>query len=219
MRQKVFIGGLGALTPIIASLLVVDLRVLSVDITAAAVIAYLVRVILLFYLGGIVAFLHRDENNAVKLFELGIAAPALITGMIAGVQRDIPKNPKSSSAWIQTVHAQSPAAVTVGPFKKFTYPAESLGEQIQRGLFGKMSERVCFVIAGSYLKLEAAGTFAEKYKKKGFDAEVYEPYGDNPYYAVVIGSNLTRKDAMKLRQRAINSGLPKDTYLWSFPDD
>jgi hypothetical protein len=36
----------------------------------------------LFGVGGIVAYLHEDEQKSFKLFELGIAAPALITSLI-----------------------------------------------------------------------------------------------------------------------------------------
>ena len=79
IRKKIMIGGLGALTPVIMNLLIVDLNVLLVKFTSLAFIGYVIRVIILFYLGGLVAFLHKDENSPIKIFELGIIAPALIT--------------------------------------------------------------------------------------------------------------------------------------------
>lgn len=78
IHNKVLIGGLGALTPIIMNLLVVDLENLLLGITALAVIAYVIKVAILFYIGGLVAYLNKDENKPVKLFQLGIYAPAMI---------------------------------------------------------------------------------------------------------------------------------------------
>ena len=60
--KKILIGGLGALTPIIMNLLVIDLEVLLLNVTLFAVLGYTIRVIILFYLGGITAFLHKDEH-------------------------------------------------------------------------------------------------------------------------------------------------------------
>ncbi|MEK6545114.1 MAG: hypothetical protein AAB257_04845 [Nitrospinota bacterium] len=61
-RQKIIIGGLGALTPIIMNLLVVDINVLVINLTIFAFIGYTIRVAIFFYLGGLVAFLHKNEK-------------------------------------------------------------------------------------------------------------------------------------------------------------
>ncbi|MCK5533945.1 hypothetical protein KAI68_02430, partial [bacterium] len=89
--KKIMIGGLGALTPVIMNLLIVDLDVLLVNLTFLAFIGYFIRVVVLFYLGGITAFLHKNENSAIKIFELGIVAPALITAMINAGHVEVPK--------------------------------------------------------------------------------------------------------------------------------
>lgn len=77
-RDKILIGGLGALTPIIMNLLVIDLEKLLINITVISVIAYIIKVAILFYIGGIVAYLNKDEQKPIKLFQLGIYAPAMI---------------------------------------------------------------------------------------------------------------------------------------------
>jgi len=77
-RDKILIGGLGALTPIIMNLLVIDLEKLFIDLTIISVIAYIIKVAILFYIGGIVAYLNKDEQKPIKLFQLGIYAPAMI---------------------------------------------------------------------------------------------------------------------------------------------
>lgn len=78
VRDKILIGGLGALTPIIMNLLMVDLEKLFINLTLVSVIAYIIKVAILFYIGGIVAYLNKDENKPIKLFQLGIYAPAMI---------------------------------------------------------------------------------------------------------------------------------------------
>jgi len=92
-RKKIIIGGLGALTPVIMNLLIVDLDALLVKLTILAFLGYIIRLVALFYLGGFVAFLHKDENSPIKIFELGIVAPALITAMLNAGQVSILKTP------------------------------------------------------------------------------------------------------------------------------
>ena len=96
-QKKVFIGGLGALTPIIINLLVIDLTVLFVNLTVLAVFGYLLRVTVLFYLGGLVAYLHKDEKSPLKIFEFGIIAPALLTALINANNVEIPKVGQASA--------------------------------------------------------------------------------------------------------------------------
>jgi hypothetical protein len=223
--QKLLLGGLGALTPVIVNLLVVDLHILFLDLTLAVALAYVVRVIVLFSLGGVIAFLHKDEKSPVKLFQLGIAAPALITGLLNGGQIQVPKapapgdaKPSASIQFIAPVYAQPSREKAV---QTFSLPKETLGEQFQRGLTGALPKRVWFVIVGSYTSREAADKAAKKIEKdfgaKGFKPEVYAPYSGNPNWAIVIGANLTSDEAQQLRWRAVTAGLPKDTYVWTFP--
>jgi hypothetical protein len=219
-RQKIFIGGLGALTPIIMNLLIVDLSVTLENLKWGVLVGYIIRVLVLFYIGGIIAFLHKDENSSIKLCELGIAAPALIIAMINATNIGEHKIPKvagkkavSSTLFISQAYAQP------SDKKVFSLPKETTFEQVKRGLFGSKTERVWFVIVGSHLKFEDAEKQAKQINNnmKGFNAEVYDKYGHNPYYGVVIGANLIYEEAQQLRKKAVDAGLPKDTYLWAVP--
>ena len=223
IRKKIMIGGLGALTPVIMNLLIVDLNILLVKITSLAFLGYIIRVIILFYLGGLVAFLHKDENSPIKIFELGIIAPALITAMLNAGHVPIIKAPPqtaetsiASFSFIPSVYALPPQEKEV---KKFSLPKESSIQKIWRGLTSSGYKKIWFVIVGSHSDLEDAINQAQQIDQKGedFRAEVYAPYGDNPNYSVVIGSNLTFKEADKLKKKAIEVELPKDTHLWTFP--
>ncbi|MBI3585332.1 MAG: hypothetical protein HY096_15450 [Nitrospinae bacterium] len=128
-RQKIIIGGLGALTPIVMNFLVIDINVLFVNLTLLASIGYAIRVVILFYLGGIVAYLHKDENSPVKLFELGIVAPAIITALLNGTKIEAPKadvkhgeTTTVSAILIPKVYAQ---AVRKDEIKTFSLPKET----------------------------------------------------------------------------------------------
>jgi hypothetical protein len=220
-RQKIIIGGLGALTPIIMNLLVVDINVLVINLTLFAFIGYAVRVVILFYLGGLVAYLHKNENSPIKLFELGIVAPALITALLNANQAKVTKDVAlvegtKTASIISPAYAQSASEKGI---KTFSLKEESPAQQIWRGLTSSSPKDVWFVVVGSHLKFEDAQKQVELINKewKDFKADVYEPYGENIYYAVVIGSNLTREEAQQLRQKALLAGFPEDTYLWTFP--
>ena len=227
-QNKIFIGGLGALTPIILNLLVIEFEVLLLKLTLFAILGYLIRVIVLFYLGGLIAYLHKDENSPVKIFELGIVAPALITAMLNAGQIDVPKttlptegSATSSIMFISSAYAQPllPQDTTKTELKKFSFPQETRVQQFWRGLIGSSPRRVWFVIVGSHLKLEDAQKQVQQIlrKTKDFKPEVYAPYGDNKNYAVVIGANLALIDARQVKKKAIDAGLPEDMYLWTFP--
>ena len=222
-RKKIIIGGLGALTPVIMNLLIVDLNVLFVKISLLAFLGYFMRVVILFYLGGLVAFLHKDENSPMKIFELGIVAPALITAMLNAGHVSIIKAPPqtaetsaASFSFIPSVYALPPQEEEI---KTFSLPKESSMQQIWRGLTSSSYKKVWFVIVGSHPELEDARNQAQQIDQRGedFEAEVYAPYGDNPNYSVVIGANLTYEEAGELKRRAIEAEFPRDTHLWTFP--
>jgi len=227
-RKKIMIGGMGALTPIIMNLLVVDLNILLINLTVMAFLGYSIRVIALFYLGGVVAYLHKEEKSPVKIFELGIVAPALITALLNAGQVEVPNiNLQSSNAnigginLIATAYAQEPEKKN--EIKTFSMPKENGWQQLLRGLTGRTTNtrKVWFVFAGSHEKVEDAKKQAQQINEnqKNVKAEVYAPYGDDPHYKVVIGENLLLKQAELIKQRAVRGELPWDLKLWRLPKE
>ncbi|MPV71503.1 SPOR domain-containing protein [Burkholderia sp. BE17] len=218
-RQRILIAGIGGIAPVFVSLIAVDLETLLLQVTTLAIAAYLIKVAVLFGIGGLTGWLHKSERDLVKIFQLGIVAPALITTALNGVQVKLPRAPSmnlSQSSWnmIASAYAQVPRSDSV---KTFSLPQETPTQQISRGLFGSTPENVWFVIAGSHPTRAAAESQASKIRERGFAADVYAPYAGNKYYAVVIGAQLTLSQARQLRQNARLKGLPGDTYLWTFP--
>jgi cell division protein FtsN len=89
-----------------------------------------------------------------------------------------------------------------------------------RGALGtklKTSENEAyFVIVGSHKNREDAEKQVEKLSKINYKASVYNPYGFSKYYAVVIASNVTKDEAIRIKEKAIEDGLPPDSYVWTY---
>jgi hypothetical protein len=82
-RQKVLWGGLGGICPVLIMLITMDLQSWISNFNIYKIVGFLIRTLVLFALGAIIANLH-NENNKLKIFELGIAAPALLASLVNG---------------------------------------------------------------------------------------------------------------------------------------
>ncbi|MFH1874141.1 MAG: SPOR domain-containing protein [Pseudomonadota bacterium] len=224
--QKFFIGGVGGAIPLIMNLLIVDYQTVLTNLTFYVGLGYSIRFLVFFSIGGFWAALHT-ETNKKKIFELGIIAPALITAMInAGNIKQADFNPAEivpPSAKIFFIN-DALAQETTQPeelqtVKKFQIPPETQTQQFFRGLIGAEPANTWFVIVGSYRHENNAQRQAKLINRAydDFQAEVYAPYGDNPFYTVVIGANLSQNAAQNLRDKALKEGLAEDAYLWTFP--
>ncbi len=90
MLNRFLWGGLGGLAPILATFLILEAQTIAQYLdelrqggSMLTIIGYTVRVVGLFVVGGLWAGLHKSEADPKKLFQLGIVAPAMITGMIS----------------------------------------------------------------------------------------------------------------------------------------
>jgi hypothetical protein len=220
VREKLMLGAIGAVTPLAVNLLIVDHLALA-NLTILTLAGYLIRVLVLIGLGSLVVYLNIDEGNRMRVFQLGLAAPALLTALINGAnQRSLMQSqqfvtPRSDAIFTAVLHAQE----TERP-RQFVIPRETKSEQVWRGLSGSRSDRVWFVIAKREPTREAALASADKIRRtvQGYQPEVYEPYEGRGSWSVVIGAGLTRAEAMDLRQKAVAAGLA-DADLWTPPDD
>jgi hypothetical protein len=107
------LGGLGGLLPILATLVAVDLSSIATlidqnQITVGLCVGYAIRVLGLFALGGIMAAINSEVTAPIALVQIGIAAPALVTSYMAGVEITGSKPPlrSLSSMIISTVQAE-----------------------------------------------------------------------------------------------------------------
>ena len=224
-RTKILIGGVGALTPIILNLLVVDLQTTFTSITVVVVVGYLIRVGVLFCIGGGMAYFHKEEKSALKLFEIGIVAPALITALMNGTTNVKDPNARASTepaaATASVMDLIMPTAYAQGEeqaIKTYTRPEESVAAQLWKGISGSQDERVWFVVAGTYKTgdLQKARELAGRISKTSPPYKV-SIYKNDKYYAVVIGANLTLGQAKARKESASNAKMPTggDIYLYN----
>ncbi len=109
--KRFLLGGGGALMPVLVSFLAIDIwAALSNDdnLTTANIIGIGIRYVILFVVGGVVGYLHEEEHKPFKLFELGIAAPALITSLITAqgvVAQSNPSSQSTSSSYSRSANA------------------------------------------------------------------------------------------------------------------
>lgn len=80
-KQRFFLGGVGACLPLILQHFAVSSMT---GFTLGELVGILIRSVALFALGGFIAYLHSDEFKPIKLVQIGVAAPALVTVMVTG---------------------------------------------------------------------------------------------------------------------------------------
>lgn len=238
--QKFYIACLGALTPIITNLLVVDLNTSLHNLSAIEGITYAIRLFALCASACIVVFLNSDEQRPVKLFQLGVMAPALLTSLIngatisikantqapmnPGIQTPLPKQANFPSL-IGTAFAQpapAPAPQTT-PVKDCLLPAElSTTQQVLKGLIGLVPDNKWYVVVGSYGSLPGATQDAAAIRARfgtRYSVSICKPLGGpDAQYRVAIGENLTYPDGTRLKVDAIASGFSDNTWLWNPAD-
>lgn len=120
-KEKIFIGGVGALVPMFATFPVDDYleffyhpdRILFVS-------GFLIRAVALFAVGSFWVYLHKSEHDPMMVFQLGIVAPAMILGIVNAnnVTSDTsgqmaPDSQRSLNSWsIVTTALAQPASTT-----------------------------------------------------------------------------------------------------------
>ena len=232
-KTRIIIGGIGGIAPLIISLLVVDLTSLLSDLAMMDAIGLAVRCLVLIFIGAMVGYLHNNEHEPFKVFQLGIAAPALLTTAINGYSVVGPaatlKEIKTSSYQSESVDRLSFSIIPAAhaeevKFQKrfvnhdaFKQPKVTNVERFMRGLIGKRINSTgddWYVITGSHRDYERALGQIQEINKKKFAGKVYQPNVGSDYFAVAIGANLSLAEAQKLKDNAIKKGLPKDTYIW-----
>lgn len=221
-RAKVLIGGVGALTPITLNLLVVDLQTTFASITAVIVIGYLIRVGILFCIGGGMAYFHKDERSALKLFEIGIVAPALITALMNGTTnvkdatlRASAEAPAASASLMDLIMPTAYAQDEEQDVKMFSRPSQSVASQLWQGISGSQNEKVWFVVAGTY-KTNEVQKARELVRRIAQNSRNYNPqiYKNDRHLVVVIGANLTLAQAKAVKEKAYEGKLPTDGDIY-----
>ena len=82
------------------------------------------------------------------------------------------------------------------------------------------ASRIWRVVSYTYTRPEDAAKMVRQINRKWPDlhAEQFSPEGSTAIYCVSLGGRMSRSEAISLRQRAISSGLPADTFARNFKD-
>lgn len=146
-RKRFLLGGGGALMPVMVSLLAIDIGAAldsDANLTTGNIIGVSIRYLILFIVGGIVAYLHEDEHKPFKLFELGIAAPALITSLITaqGVVANTKPPELSSSSFNLSIISSAYAETGLDETKEITVAWRLRLNEVLDGVSGKAYRKV-----------------------------------------------------------------------------
>jgi hypothetical protein len=152
-----------------------------------------------------------DEVKPFKVFEIGIAAPALLAGAVTTAQLAPPRaehEPASGFAVVARAYAQSPGKEAVAGVKTYTPPQQGRWGEFIEGLAGITPRNVWYVRVGSAATVGDARQLAANVEQRlpKLEAEVFRS-DDGRGYDVVIGRQLDKSPAQALRDRAVRAGL------------
>ncbi|MBI1770558.1 MAG: SPOR domain-containing protein [Bacteroidetes bacterium] len=231
--ERVILGGVSALLPIAANLYFTDF-----DSALFNGISLLIKIGALFFVGCLIAYLHDKETNKYKIFQLGLAVPSFLLAIQNGnslkeindkLKEEAVSHPALNSIlpekkeglylpFFSSAYAQETLPNPQGnKVLKYKLPKQSVSQSIFQGITGSTPDNTWFVIASSHTKENEAQERASEINRNNRDvhAAVYAPYRGNPYYSVIVGSNMTLEDAKKLHATVKEKGIAKDAYLWS----
>jgi hypothetical protein len=157
-------GGLGSMAPLAVIGTTTDTVAVFSTLTVVVAAAWTFKCLMLFAIGGFVAFLHRTEADTWKCFVIGISAPALITTGISGTAARInAPAPQAGLGIFSRAHAApNPETVAAGSRIRIVPTsglAEGVAEQIKRGLFG-IDPPLSLVVVSAETSESAARTVA-----------------------------------------------------------
>jgi hypothetical protein len=222
-RERIVLGGLGGLAPVLVNIFVVDYNSVLVDANLGLAIGYVLKSIGLFGAGALMAYLHQEPAEPRVIFQLGMAAPAALIAALNGARIERanlngpePGDQPESLTLVSSLYAQaaSQGDVAVGSWDA---PRESFLNEVFRGITGFERNDRWFVIAAKASSLAQAKRLADSLQadsqRAKFPLTIFPPL-DKPEYIVAIGAWLPYDEASELLYRATRSGFrPRDTTM------
>lgn len=201
-RDRIAIGGLGGVAPVLVNLIVVDMVSSLAGFTLIVGLAYAVRVLAMVGAGAIAGWLHEDEVKPTKVFQLGMVAPALLTGMMNGaaLRMDAVKHEaahtQTSWSFFVPLHAQVAAAA-------FQLPQETVGQQVMRGVFGITSEVKDWVLQVEAVRTEQEARLVYGVLTRSFPSlrfVIFRPSAGIDAWLVTVGEQMTQQEAAAAKE-------------------
>jgi hypothetical protein len=191
-------GGVGAMAPLAVIGATTDIVAVFSTITVVVAVAWGVKCVLLFAIGGFVAFLQKTETDTWKCFLIGISAPALITTGLSGTAARIntPAPQAGLGVFSSAYAASNPDTAAVADRIKIVPISglkEGFAEQVKRGLFG-VDPPLSLVVVSSETSEAAARTVAATVARYSEcpavtrNFKVADPiiYSDQTHFVVVV---------------------------------
>ena len=218
--QRTFIGALGGVAPVLVNVLSIDPDAVFSEAQTLAIAGWLVRIAVLCGLGALVAWLHQKETNPWKVFQLGIAGPALITAVLNGqaAKHSGRFQPADIGAIVLPAKAYAQQPDRADSVYSFAAPPESRLQQFWRGLTGIRNDARWFVLfAREFQSIpEARGAAQVLRSRFGLESRVYTDGGPNPEMAYVAVADWTdAAEAESILTRLRSTGQP--FHLWQQP--
>lgn len=219
VRDRVLLGALGGLAPVLVNLAVTDPTTVFVGFSLAVAAGYLARVAVLSSLGGLMAWLHPRERNALRLFEIGIIAPALVTAMMNGAAAKSASGSGSrggGDAFIGALLLPEPAyAAAPQPAPRpssadsvfsLRAPPETTMEKFVRGLTGIRSKDRWFVVLDASIDTRERGVGQLRYyQSRGVPARLYGSGGPTAGPYMIVFGDWMHEDAAVKRAQALQA--------------
>lgn len=99
--KRILIGAIGGLTPVLLMIISIDIAFIidNAHLTNAHLIGFAIKYVCLAVIGATVAYLHEHISKPLTIFQIGLAAPALLTSIITSngitsIQREFETLPK-----------------------------------------------------------------------------------------------------------------------------
>jgi len=227
-RDRIVWSSLGALAPIILSLLDIDFNALLESLSVGALLGTVAQIAVYTFSAIVVVHFYPDEHSKSKLFHLGLAAPAFLAAIIgqAGpTTTTVVTNPTNVLAPLVSVaHAQSSsdlcrAALREGYDVKTVTPDEpGFVEQFVRGFTGQKPRGEHYVVIDSFTTAQQADIAKRELSsyRKGFilcgDFDLSED-ADEPF-VLMLGTGFLENEAQEIKEEVEDFGY-SDARIWT----
>ncbi len=185
---------------------------------------YALNAVLLLGLGAIVGALNRDERKALRLFQLGAGAPALLGGLlqVASVATPLASPSTSAGPWapgsVAYAQAYAPPKGVVQSPQLQVYAAPAPWQLFLRGALGARNYRAWYVVIERHADLATARNRAGDIcrdltmRGQGRVIGVYRPYPADPrlahQYSIAIGPLVGAAEAIQIRDQLVQLHYP-----------
>ena len=225
-RDRIVWSSLGALAPIILSLLDIDFNALLESLSVGALLGTGAQIAVYTFSAIVVVHFYPDEHSKSKLFHLGLAAPAFLAAIIgqAGpTTTTVVTNPTNVLAPLVSVaHAQSSelcqTALRDGYDIKTVTPDEpGFVEQFVRGFTGQKPRGDYYVVIDSFATAEQADIAKRELSnyQKGFilcgDFDLSEDADE--LFVLMLGTGLSENEAQDIKEEVEDFGY-NNARIW-----